>query len=418
MSGADPDGSTRPPGQAPDGVDPAAVTRSLPGRGAESVTRFTPPPTDSVTQLSPSAGSSGSAGFTLGERFGRFEIKEELGRGGMGLVYRALDTDLGREVALKVLSIELSGERDLERFRHEAALASKLRHPRIVGVYSYGEVEGRAYFTMPVVEGRSLKEVLASQGPFAPEAAARLLRQVAQAIDSAHQQRVVHRDLKPANLLLDPEGEPLILDFGLAKDLGRDVGLTQTGEIVGTPLYMAPEQVRGQHLDHRVDVYALGVILYELLTATSPFRAETAGQVLHRILESTPHALRALRRDVPYALETVCLKAMARERMFRYQTAGELADDLGRFLDDGKVQARRPGLAARAVGFARSHRSTTVLALVLLLVLGTSPLWLWAGARSSRPGRRRRRPSKRSRRARPPSSARTWGRPSSACTAR
>ncbi|MCA8925574.1 MAG: extracellular solute-binding protein [Planctomycetes bacterium] len=359
----------------PEPIDPNAQTRSLPG--------FVEVVSETATQPSsqpPASGSGALVAFAPGERFGQFEIIEELGRGGMGLVVRALDTDLGREVALKVLSIELSGERERERFRHEAALASKLRHPRIVGVYSYGEIEGRAFFTMPVVEGRSLKEELLERSCFPARRAAEVIRHVALAIDSAHQQRVIHRDLKPANLLLDPEGDPLILDFGLAKDLGRDVGLTMTGEIVGTPLYMAPEQVRGQGLDHRVDVYALGVILYELLTGGSPFRAETAGQVLHRILNSQPATPRAQRPDVPYALETVCLKAMARERMFRYQTAAELAEDLGRFLDDGKVLARRPGLAARVVGFARTHRSTTVLFFLLLAVVSSSPLWLWKGS--------------------------------------
>ena len=363
-----------------DGVDPSAETRSLPGSVDVVSETVTQPVSGGSARVSSSASASASAVLEVGVRFGQFEILDELGRGGMGLVYRALDTDLDREVALKLLNIELSSERDSERFRHEAALASKLRHPRIVGVYSYGEIEGRAFFTMPVVEGRSLKQVLSERGSFEPRRAAEVIRQAALAIDSAHQQRVIHRDLKPANMLLDADGAPLILDFGLAKDLGRDVGLTQTGEIVGTPLYMAPEQVRGQHLDHRVDVYALGVMLYELLTGTSPFRAETAGQVLHRILNSQPPTPRSQQRNVPYELETVCLKAMARERMFRYQTAAELAEDLGRFLADDTVLARRPGLAARAVGFARSHRSTTVLFFILLAIVGASPLWLWKGS--------------------------------------
>ncbi|MGE0707372.1 MAG: extracellular solute-binding protein [Planctomycetota bacterium] len=320
-----------------------------------------------------SGSGSGTPSWELfpGDRFGPYLILEELGRGGMGVVYRAQETELGRDVALKLLSPELSRRpRELERFRREAALASKLRHPRIVGVFSYGEVEGRTYYTMPIVEGQSLKDLIA-RGPLAPERAAELVEQVARAIDSAHQQRVVHRDLKPANLVLDGSGAPLVLDFGLAKDLLSGPELTRTGEILGTPCYMAPEQAAGETdwVDHRVDVYALGVILYECLTGQVPYGGQTAAEVISRILHEDPPAPRSIRPELPYELETVVLGAMRRERFLRYQTAGALADDLLRFRRKEPVVARRPGLVARGLRFARAHKSTTVLAVLLVLVV-------------------------------------------------
>jgi formylglycine-generating enzyme required for sulfatase activity/spermidine/putrescine-binding protein len=356
-------------------VDPEGETAALPDptRDSADPRPAYDPNADTATQVvhaTPASGL-GRVGLNPGEAFGRFVIREEIGRGGMGIVYRALDQDLEREVALKLLAIELTGRpRDLARFRREAALASKLRHPRIVGVYSFGEVDGLPFFTMPLVEGRSLKDVLRQSGRLEPRRAAEVLRQAALAIDSAHQQRVVHRDLKPANVLLDAEGGPLILDFGLAKDLGTGPDLTRTGEVLGTPCYMAPEQARGESPDHRVDVYALGTILYELTTGTIPYEGETAGEVMHKILTSDPPPPRSHVPGLPYELETVCLKAMQREARLRYQTANDLAEDLERFLADEPVQARRPGLPARLLRYMRTHRSATVMFFLLLLTVG------------------------------------------------
>ena len=357
----------------PDEESAAGAASPLGLARPDAVTALLPP---TPSPAGPASGSGPAVRFRLGpgDQFGRFTIIEERGRGGMGVVYRALDRDLDREVALKLLSLELSGERDLERFRREAALASKLRHPRIVGVYSFGEVEGRPFFTMPLVEGESVKELLARSGRLAPPRAAELIREVALAIDAAHQQRVVHRDLKPANLLLDADGGPLVLDFGLAKDLGRGPDLTRTGELLGTPYYMAPEQARGEGADHRADVYALGAILYELLTGKVPYEGQTAGEVLHKILTSEPPSPREHAPDLPYELETVVLTAMAREPFFRYQTAGALAEDLSRFLDDEPVQARRPGLVAQAIRLVRRHRAATAMFVLLLFTIAISGL--------------------------------------------
>jgi serine/threonine protein kinase/spermidine/putrescine-binding protein/formylglycine-generating enzyme required for sulfatase activity len=368
-----PEAEAPEPEPAPERVLAKAETVSIAPAGETPGGDTTPPPPAAAR---PPGSGSGSGSLGIGGRFGNYEITGELGRGGMGVVYRARDVDLGREVALKVLGFELGqSERELARFRREASLASQLRHPRIVGVYNFGELEGRAYYTMPIVEGATLKELLKEEGPLGFERAAKLVEELARAIDSAHQQRVVHRDLKPANVAIDPSGGPLVLDFGLAKDLGGP-DLTRTGEILGTPCYMAPEQAAGetQALDHRVDVYALGAILYEVLTGQVPYGGQTASEVIRKILYDDPAPPRSLRPDVPYELETIVLAAMRRERFLRYQTAGAMADDLARFRRQEPVVARRPGLATRALRWCLGHKSTTVLAILLLLVVSIGGL--------------------------------------------
>src|SRR5262249_45847650 len=211
--------------------------------------------------------------------FGDFELLEELGRGGMGVVYKAWQKSLGRQVALKmILRGEHASSGDVARFRVEAQAAAHLEHPNIVPVYAAGEHDGQAYFCMRYVEGQTLAEVLA-RGPMRPRDAASLLVAIARAVDFAHQRGIIHRDLKPSNILLDKEGEPHVTDFGLAKRVQGPAGggLTLTGAIIGTPAYMAPEQISG----HRgtpgsaSDIYSLGVILYEMITGRPPFQAPT-----------------------------------------------------------------------------------------------------------------------------------------------
>ncbi|MCW8139799.1 MAG: serine/threonine protein kinase, partial [Planctomycetota bacterium] len=297
-----------------------------------------------------------------GTRVGRFEVRGLLGRGGMGVVYRALDPLSGREVAVKLLTPGLArGTRRLARFQREAVLASRLRHPRIVGVLESGEVGGQAYLVMSLAEGRTLDEVLAAEGPFAPRRAAEVVEQLARAVDAAHAERVLHRDLKPGNVMLHPEDGPLILDFGLARDLARQPDLTDTGEVLGTPQFMAPEQVTQRALDHRVDVYGLGAILYSLVTGSPPYDGESAGEVLRRILAGPPPTPRDRRPDVPLALETICLRAMAREPALRYASAGDLADDLARWLDGAPVRASGNAVGYRMRKFVARNRLAVTL---------------------------------------------------------
>ena len=307
-----------------------------------------------------------------GTEFAGLHVQRKLGSGGMATVYQAYDPELGEDVALKLLNRGLVRDsRHLQRFRREAQLASRLRHPRIVMIHTYGEVQGCAYLTMNLVEGPTLADALASEGPFSPMRAAEVLEQVARAIDAAHRQRVVHRDLKPSNVILHPEDGPLVLDFGLAKDLGRDPNLTKTGEILGTPAFLAPEQAvaEGRPIDHRVDVHGLGAVLFATLTGRPPHQGETAIEVIQGLLESEPPLLRTLDPTIPRPLEVICAKALSRDPRDRYQTAGDFADDLARFQAQEVIRGRLPGPLQRLARQARRHPWTASLALAFVLGL-------------------------------------------------
>ncbi|MEZ6185631.1 MAG: serine/threonine-protein kinase [Planctomycetota bacterium] len=293
-----------------------------------------------------------------GARFAAFEIRACLGSGGMATVYRAWDTEHEEEVALKLLHRGLVEDpRHLQRFRREARVASRLNHPQIVCTKAYGEVSGAAYISMPVVEGPTLEEYVEAQGPLPPQEAARTMIQIARALQAAHDQGVVHRDLKPSNVVLHPTRGPLILDFGLAKHLTRDPRLTETGEILGTPTYLAPEQVSppGKPLDHRIDVYGLGGMLFFLVSGQPPRPGESAIKVLRDLLHRDAPRLQDVLPQAPAALDRVCAKALARDPADRYASADLLADDLERFLGAGRVSARLPGPLTRAWRSVRGH---------------------------------------------------------------
>jgi eukaryotic-like serine/threonine-protein kinase len=276
-----------------------------------------------------------------GERFGDYLLLGELGRGGMGVVYKALDTGLDRVVAVKmVLAGNLSEEEELARFRTEASAAARLQHPHIVQVHRVGVHGDRHYYAMDFIEGRSLAQCLAD-GPLPGKAAARYLVTVARAIQHAHDHGILHRDLKPANILLDARDQPHVADFGLAKQLTRDGGHTRTGALLGTPSYMAPEQARGtKELTPATDVYGLGALLYELITARPPFRGETALDTVMQVLENDPAPPRLLNPRIDRDLETVCLKCLSKDPRDRYGSAEELARDLDRYLAGESIHAR------------------------------------------------------------------------------
>jgi eukaryotic-like serine/threonine-protein kinase len=274
--------------------------------------------------------------------FGDYEITRELARGGMGVVFQARQVSLNRTVALKmILAGQLAYDTDVKRFYTEAEAAANLDHPGIVPIFEVGQHEGQHYFSMGFVEGQSLSQRLAD-GPLPARDAAELIQRVSEAIAYAHQRGIIHRDLKPANILLDRDGNPRVTDFGLAKKVQGDSGLTGSGQIMGTPSYMPPEQAGGKRgeVGPAADVYALGATLYALVTGRPPFQAATAMDTLLMVIGGEPVPPRRLNASVPRDLETICLKAMAKEPARRYATAGDLAADLRRFLGGEPIRAR------------------------------------------------------------------------------
>jgi serine/threonine-protein kinase len=286
-----------------------------------------------------------------------YEILGELGRGGMGVVYKARQVKANRLVALKmVLAGTMAGPGDLQRFRTEAEATAALQHPHIVRVHEVGEIDGRPYFSMDFIEGQSLAQRLA-EGPLPGKTAARYLVEVARAVQHAHDHNILHRDLKPSNILLDAADQPHVSDFGLAKRLDRSTLHTQTGAILGTPSYMAPEQAAGsKELTAAVDVYGLGALLYEVLTGRPPFRTETSLDTLLQVLESQPAPPRLLNAKVDRDLETICLKCLEKAPQRRYASAAALAADLERYLAGEPITARSANLMGRiALALERSQ---------------------------------------------------------------
>jgi tetratricopeptide (TPR) repeat protein len=269
---------------------------------------------------------------------GRFVTVEELGRGGMGIVYRAWDGDLRRFVALKVLSGPWENE-DLARFRREAQTAASLRHPNIVGVFEIGPSEETPYIALELIEGKTLHG-----RKLPPRKAAEMMILISRAVEAAHRRGIIHRDLKPANIMVDAEGRPRVMDFGLAKPLLNGSKVTMTGTVMGTPAYMSPEQACGRErdVDHRSDIYALGATMYELLTGRAPFGGTTPLETLTAVVEQAPLPPRKLAPATPQPLEAIILTCLEKERMRRYPSAEALARDLERFLQGEPVSARLP----------------------------------------------------------------------------
>ena len=299
-------------------------------------------PSRSVEHREPESGLE-SGLPTLGD----YELIEEIARGGMGVVYRARQKSLNREVALKmILSGQLASGEDRVRFQTEAEAAAKLDHPGIVPIYDVGAEQGQGgeqhFYSMALIEGESLADRL-NRGPMKPLNAAELMIEIASAVHYAHQEGIIHRDLKPQNILLDSSGRPRITDFGLAKNQDADSQLTASGQMMGTPSYMPPEQVSGklELIQPASDTYALGAILYCMLTGNPPFQAETLLETLTQVLDREPDSPSTLVSDIDIDLETICLKCLEKKPEDRFESADELAKELQRFVNQEPIHSRR-----------------------------------------------------------------------------
>jgi tetratricopeptide (TPR) repeat protein len=409
----------------PDDQDPTRLdSHELDGDRLQSV------PSDSTA---PAGGEAPDEGSTR-KRLGDFELLRELGRGGMGIVYEARQLSLDRRVALKVLppALGLTGQAT-QRFEREARAAAKLHHTNIVPVYAIGEEEGSHYYVMELIEGDPLSAVLndlrgpgsnplmeaaatqtttaskkpvestssTESGPISLsdtssssrewfDTVARLLAEVADALHYAHGKGVIHRDVKPANLMLSADGRLCLTDFGLAR-MAQEPGMTVSGSFLGTPAYMSPEQIAAGRveIDARTDVYSLGAVLYEMLTLQRPFTGDSRDKILQAIMTKDPRPPRRFNSRIPVDLETICQKAMEKDRDRRYASATELAEDLRHYLQRGLITARRAGLARRTWKSIRRHpvAATAAVGVIVIVLLGTFAQRLWVGRSEERAGR-------------------------------
>ena len=316
--------------------------------------------------------------------FGDYELLNEIGRGGMGVVYRARQMSLNRLVAVKmILSGWLASPTEVDRFRREAQAVVRLDHPNIVPIYEVGAHQGRHYFSMKLIEGHNLSQELAYFRENR-RTAALMLANAARAVHHAHQRGIIHRDLKPENILLDAEKQPHVTDFGVAKRLGGSSTIAPSGAVVGTASYMSPEQAaaEGRQLSPATDVYSLGAILYEVLTGQPPFRAATLLETLRQVVEREPPLPRSLDPRIDRDLETVCLKCMDKRPQRRYPSAAAVADDLDSWRTGKPIKARRVGRAERLVLWCRRRPGVAALAALAAALLLLVVAVIAGGSRS------------------------------------
>src|SRR6266540_6811076 len=314
----------------------------------------------------------------LGE-LGDYELLEEVGRGGQGVVFRARQKSLNRIVALKVIGLgQWATKAHLKRFRLEAEAAARLEHPGIVPIHEVGERDGQCYFSMKFVEGGQLDEVLKRE-PMPIRQAVELIAKVARTVHYAHEHGILHRDIKPGNILLDAKGEPHVTDFGLARLVESESSVTQTLDVLGTPSYMAPEQAVGNNaaVGSVTDVYGLGAVLYQLLTGQPPFAGGTTYETIKLLLDTEPRPPRLLNPKVDRDLSTICLKCLEKDPQRRYSSALALAEDLERWLKHEPIAARRTGLLTRSGKWMRRNPTSALLAASLVALIAAVGWNVW-----------------------------------------
>jgi eukaryotic-like serine/threonine-protein kinase len=362
---------------------------SLQASGQETTTglRVAVPPNDgsqeTLTTMTakdrPTRG--GAAGGLAPCQFGQYELVEEVARGGMGIVYKARQRKLDRIVALKM--ILLDSESAVRRFQFEAEAAAKLDHPGVVPIHDVGEHNGQHYLCMAFVDGESLAARV-SRGPLPPDEAARIVRDVAEAVQHAHERGIIHRDLKPANIMIDGTNRPRVTDFGLARKSDVVGALTTDGSIFGTPSYMSPEQASGRtaRIGPACDIYALGAVLFHLLTGQPPFAGSNVLEIIRQVCEDAPKALCDVDAALPKPLEAICLNCLAKDPQDRYPMAAALADDLNRFLQREPISQLSERRHSASPKWTRRPVAVGIVGVFVLFLLGAA-VWSRSLARRS-----------------------------------
>lgn len=358
----------------------AAVSRAFGQEGEKRATVLNSPSLEAATIDSVSAPNDVSG--LIGERvryFGDYELLSEIARGGMGVVYRAKQISLNRIIALKmILAGQIAGDDQVRRFQLEAEAAANLDHPGIVPIYDIGEHNGQHYFSMKLIEGQTLSQ-LADSLRSDPQRSIELVAQVADAMHHAHQRGILHRDLKPGNILVDADGNPLVTDFGLARNTESDQQLTQTGAVVGTPGFMSPEQASGATVTTAADIYSLGAILYQLICGQPPHAGGTVMETLMSVINKPAIKPRELNPDVHPDLELICLKCLSKDPAQRYASAAEFASDLRAHVAGEPLHVRAPSVIELARMWLGSNYGNVIWVPVIALVVGiSSGFSLWA----------------------------------------
>src|SRR5881396_1138810 len=321
----------------------------------------------------------GSSAARMQIEFGDYELLEEIGRGGQGVVFRARQKSLNRTVALKVIGLgQWATKAHLKRFRLEAEAAARLDHPCIVPIHEVGERESCCYFSMNLVEGSQLDEVV-KRKPMPLRHSAELIAKLARAVHYAHEHGILHRDIKPGNVLLDATGEPHLTDFGLARLVETESTVTHTMEVLGTPSYMAPEQAVGNNaaVSSLTDVYGLGAVLYQLLTGHPPFAGGTTYETIKLLLDTEPRSPRLLNPKIDRDLSTICLKCLEKDPKRRYSSAVALAEDLERWLKHEPILARHTGIFVRGRKWVRRNPTSALLAASLIALVAAAGWIVW-----------------------------------------